>query len=791
VRSPVGLSVLLPALAGLSVPGRGSATAAAPTGPEGPNVKVALLADHDSVAAGGSVTLGLNFKIPNGWHIYWRFAGDSGLPPRVTWTLPQGAGVGQLRFPVPERHVDKAGLTTYILEGQPVLLADFTAPPTASPGTSLRVQGEVAWLVCKEACVMQQQTVSLDLPVVDAADRRKPANQELFESALAALPAGMTDSKYVKVSTALNASAVRPGDEVEAALVLDVASGHHIQSNKPASEFFIPTELIVEPAEGLEPGAARFPPPRVRTDRAGQRQSEFAGRTVIRIPLKANAGLAADQPLRGLVRFQVCNDETGVCFPPETVDWSLRVPLALAGQTAERANADLFSAAAPVSGDGEGGPDSPGAGRRAWPLWKILLGAFIGGVILNIMPCVLPVISIKVLSFVQQAGDDPRRVFRLGLTYGAGILASFLVMAIGVLVLQRQGKAAGWGYIMASPAFVQAMIVVVFGFGLSLFGVFTVTLPGSTTTALGAAEEREGYPGAFLKGVLATALATPCTAPFLAPALGFAFALPSLLMVLSLMTVGAGLAAPYVVLTAVPGWMRFLPKPGLWMERFKQFMGFVLMGTVVWLLWILSQLGDPARVIWIVAFCCFVGLSLWLIGLQNVNTASVKRAATWLSAIAISAGGFFYCFLRTPVNLEWRDWRPGLAEQLASQGYTVYVDFTASWCATCQANKKLVLESGQVRDRLATMQVVLLKADYTRYDPAIAAELKRYGRAGVPLNIILPANRPAETILLPELLTKGIVLAKLKQAGPSLAGKPPELAASGSVDASVAAQTLR
>jgi thiol:disulfide interchange protein DsbD len=741
-----------------------------PAASKPPDVKVSLIADRAGVEPGGTATLGLQFKIPDEWHIYWRFQGDSGLPPAVKWTLPDGATVGELKFPTPNKHVDKANLTTYILEGEPVLLVEFTAPKNAPAGSALSIRGDVEWLVCKELCIRQTATVSLDLPVVASAADAKPANAEQFEEARAALPLGPKAAKHVTVETALSQNAVRPGDKVEAAVVLNVADGHHVQSNKPASEFLIPTDVLVIPIDGVLNGAIKYPAPYVHTDQLGEKQSEFKGKAVIRIPLEAESGFAGNATLGGLVTFQVCNDKTGMCYAPQTVEWSLPIPHAAKGAEVKPTNTELFASAGgdAQSGGSGNGPRQAG-GAPLWPLWKVLLFAFIGGAILNIMPCVLPVISIKILSFVQQAGEHRSRILALGLVYTAGILASFLAMAIVMVILQNQGKSAGWGVLLSNAVFVQVMIFVIFAFGLSLLGVFMVNLPGSATNALAGAEAKEGYPGAFFKGVLAVALATPCTAPILAPALGVAFALPQGLMVLALMFVGLGLAFPYLLLSAVPAWMKFLPRPGMWMERFKQFMGFLLMATVVWLLWILQQLVEPNALIMTLAFLCVLGLSLWMIGLVNVNTPPIKRAATWLTAVAISVVGGFWAFQPEPPGIEWRTWEQGLPERLAGEGYTVYVDFTAAWCATCQANKKLVLETEDVRRRLASMEVVMLKADYTKYPPDITEELKRYERAGVPLNIIYPANKPDSPILLPELLTKGIVFDKLTQAGRSVA----------------------
>jgi len=263
----------------------------------------------------------------------------------------------------------------------------------------------------------------------------------------------------------------------------------------------------------------------------------------------------------------------------------------------------------------------------------VLLLAFLGGLILNIMPCVLPVISIKVLSFVQQADEAPGRVFRLGLTFALGILVSFWVLGLVIIALKAGGRQLGWGFQFQSPEFVIAMVAVVFLFGLSLFGVFQITLPGAAFSTLAVAEQREGYAGAFSKGLLGTVLATPCTAPFLGPALGVAFKSTDLMLLAIFTSIGAGMAAPFLLLTVNPRWLHLLPRPGAWMETFKQFMGFLLMGTVVWLLYPLGDLIGGYGLIWALAFLTFVALAAWVLGRISPLSTSQTRGSLWVLEI--------------------------------------------------------------------------------------------------------------------------------------------------------------
>jgi thiol:disulfide interchange protein DsbD len=408
-------------------------------------------------------------------------------------------------------------------------------------------------------------------------------------------------------------------------------------------------------------------------------------------------------------------------------------------------------------------------------LLLVFLAAFVGGAILNVMPCVLPVLSLKILSFMQQAGENHSRVFAMGLVYGAGVMASFAVLGA---VMVSVGLA--WGGFMQEPLYVLILCTVVFAFALSLLGVWELHLPGIVENVAGSVTTREGYGGAFLNGLMATALATPCVAPFLGTAIGTLVSLPGPIAFSGIMVAGLGMATPYVLLTAFPGWLRFLPKPGKWMITFKQFMGFVLLGTCVWLLWVLQFLVQPVMLVGSLAFLTFVALGCWMIGklslsataartLSTYSTACVAMVVGWYVGFQLLAGGVG--FDADPPTLaadeEWRPWRPGLEEELSQQGYTVYVDYTAQWCTTCQYNKATVLKTDPVKSKLKELGVVMIEADFTRKNPEILKALRKRNRAGVPLNVLIPAGNPAQEIVLPELLTSSIVLDALQKAGPS------------------------
>lgn len=415
------------------------------------------------------------------------------------------------------------------------------------------------------------------------------------------------------------------------------------------------------------------------------------------------------------------------------------------------------------------------------PLWRMLVYAFVGGVILNFMPCVLPVIALKVLAFIKDAQHEPRRVRALGLVYAAGVLVSLLALAALVIGVKAAGHRAGWGMQFSSPVFVVVLTTLILLVALNLFGVFEVTFGGRTFNQAAQLASRRGAAGAFFNGLLTTALATPCTAPFLATAVGFAFAQTRPLILLIFVFVGLGLAAPYVVLSWSPGWLKVLPKSGAWMEKFKIAMGFPMLAAVVWLF---NLAGDyyGKSVLWLGLFLVLVAFAAWIFG-ELFQRGNAHRGLAAAVAGILLVGGYVYALRdqlqwRAPkVNAEvevlpqqssdkidWRPWSPQAVARARSESRPVLVDFTADWCLTCQVNKKVALDTSPVRSELKTVGAVTLVGDYTHTPDNITAELNHYGRAGVPLVLVYPKNPEARPIVLPPLLTPGIVLSALSRA---------------------------
>ncbi len=415
----------------------------------------------------------------------------------------------------------------------------------------------------------------------------------------------------------------------------------------------------------------------------------------------------------------------------------------------------------------------PPGGQRG--LLQFLWLGFLGGLILNVMPCVLPVLSLKIFGFMQQAGEAPRRVLHLGLAYSTGVFVWFLGLAALLVSFRAAGSEEGWGFLFQRPLFLAGLSAVTFVFALNLLGVFEIVLPGGMQNRLSGATTREGLSGAFFQGLLATVLATSCTAPFLGTALGFALGQAAPVVFTVFGAIALGMALPVLLLTARPGWMRFLPKPGVWMERVKQLTGFLLISTILFLLWVLGKIAGVDAVIWAGVLLLALAMAGWIYGTFVSFSSSGGGRAAGLAAIAVlvlGLGGFSFAQIReTPPEsgaIVWEKYSPARLEAAIRAKQPVFIDFTADWCVNCKANERLVLETDVVRAALRERGFLALKGDWTRSDPEITRVLRRYQRAGVPLYLVYAAGNP-EPQVLPELLTQRLVLEAL--AAPSSPSK--------------------
>lgn len=613
---------------------------------------------------------------------------------------------------------------------------------------------------------------------------------------------GATEKKNVEAKLIADTREVKSNLPFRLGVELMMRPGWHTYY-KESGDAGLPTKIEWILPEGFKAGPLEWEKPNKFND-GGIVTFGYHDHTVIGAHIVAPNGLQAGKDLKfkAKVTWLACKES---CVPGgEDVELTLKSvssdALTSAGDVSKFANLGFSGNVQDLPQPHTGAAEAAGAqvsvldtnfNLEGQGESKISLAAYfglalLGGFILNFMPCVLPVIAIKIISLVEQANENPTRVKLLGLTFAAGIMASFLSLAAIVLSIQAAGQKIGWGFQFQYPPFVIAMASVILVLSLSLFGLFYVSAPGGQG-AIDKLASKDGFAGTFFKGVLATVLSTPCTAPALGTAVGFAFSQSSFVILGIFATVGLGMALPYLLLTINPKWMRFIPRPGVWMEKFKEAMGFVLLATVVWLLGILgSQVGEQG-VIWTGYFLTAIAFSVWFVGRFTDLTSSLARKATiYPIAIAIVGLAFYFCVYTRPElalwdkqpaavqaatttasagdDLRWEPFSINALNRRLAENKMIFLDFTAAWCLTCQANEQTVLRNKEVVDKLKALNVVTMKADWTKQDPEITNLLAKFNRSGVPLYVVFPAGKVNSPIVLPEVITPSIVIDKLTQA---------------------------
>jgi len=560
----------------------------------------------------------------------------------------------------------------------------------------------------------------------------------------------------IEASLVVVAPTVEPGKPFEVGLWLKMDEGWHVYGRDPG-ETGLPTEVDWTLPSGFVAGPLQWPQDAAFT--TGTIVSRGYTREVLLLSTvtpPGNAAAPASIPIRATASWLACADQ---CMPG-SAELSLDLPVSNTPGTPDPAIAALF--ARTHAGLGKAQPAAP-ASAAAATLLGTLLSAFIGGLILNLMPCVFPVLGIKIMGFVHQSGADRRKVTMHGLVFAAGVLVSFWVLAAVLLVLRAGGEHLGWGFQLQSPAFVFGLAAFLFIFGLNMSGVFEF---GLAATGVGSSlQNRSGYTGSFFTGVLVTVVSTPCAAPFLAPALGAALTLPPVQSLVLFTTIAAGLALPYLLLSIFPGLVKMLPRPGAWMETFKQVMAFPLYATVAFLLWVLAGQLESDALFAALLGLVLVAMAIWAYGrwAQHGGSARARRLGLGFAALLL-LGGFGLGLPRANHNaIAWREWSPELIADLRARGQVVYVDFTARWCATCKVNKLAVFSSADVARAFETNGVVAVRADWTNRNPAITEALASFGRSAVPFNLVYgPAS--GDPIVLPEVLTAQTVLEAIDRA---------------------------
>jgi len=672
-------------------------------------VRAELLAwAPDGVESGKQVWVGLQLAHIPEWHTYWKNSGDSGLPTVLEWTLPAGITAGEIAWPTPKK-IPIGTLANYGYENTVLL----PVPLTVAPGfdaAQLSIKLKASWLICKKECIPQEGEFALQIPVRSSTG----SSSGIFAAAFAASPQPLAGT----------------GSHVQAgAQVIKLSL-----SGLPATLQGKTLELFPETANVIEP--------------AGAWQQAWKGNVwTAQLPLSAQR---TDSPR--LMPLVVAFDKQAFRIEtPVQGEWPAVAAAAVVSPALEAAlKANAALGAAPVGGS------SPPLGLLA-----ALLGALLGGLILNLMPCVFPVLAIKVVSFTQEKNQAARLAG--GLAYTAGVLLSFVALGALLLGLRAAGEQLGWGFQLQNPAVVAALAALFTLIGLNLAGVFEFGsfLPSRVASL----QAKNPTVNSFLTGVLATAIASPCTAPFMGASLGFALGLPAWQALSIFAAIGLGMALPYLVASAVPAVARALPRPGPWMDTFRRLMAFPMFATVAWLVWVLGQQSGIDGAGALLALLVLMALVLWSLTLRGRARLAIATFSIALGVAGVWAMGqsvikpLDAAGLAAAPSERWQTWEPGRVEQLTAQGQSVFVDFTAAWCVSCQYNKKTTLANSAVLADMDAKKVVLLRADWTRRDPAVTAALSQLGRSGVPVYVIYKPGRAP--VVLSEILSVDDVRAEL------------------------------
>lgn len=660
-------------------------------------VVASLVSSNDSAAPGETIDLALRTILDPGWHTYWRNPGDSGEPVQLDWQLPQGWETGEITWPLPMT-LPTGPIINYGFEGAPLFPVSVTVPETAEPGEIQTLTLDFYYLVCADICIPENGSASIDMPIGESVkdDRWNVLIQDAIN----------TSPKPAPFSAAIR----QEGEEAVLTLA-DLPEGDFSES------YFFP----------FDQGIVAHSEP----------QTVAKGENGIEIRVASEYGWDNGLPdqISGVLSYQ----QNGVRKGSEinvTVGESLDI-----GQVASAG-------------------DAAAVGAGSFTLIGAIFGALIGGLILNLMPCVFPVISMKALSIAKTAHGERAVIRREAWAYTAGVLATFLVLTILLIALKAAGSEIGWGFQLQSPLVVAGLALLIFAVGLNLLGVFefgtSFQNTGSSLTTKG------GVRGSFFTGLLAVIVATPCTAPFMAGAIGYAVAQPVVVTVAVFLALAIGFALPFLLIAYVPRLLKVLPKPGPWMVRFKELLAFPMFAAAIWLVWVVSLQAGSMGLLKVLSAMLLLALAVWAF---KSSKNSIKSLAVLVGVLAL----FVIISIRpgsaTTVDLTQEAWSTERVDELRAEGRPVFVDFTAAWCVTCKVNETLVLEKDKIKQLFLDTNTAFLVADWTNKNDEIAQELERYGRAGVPLYLVFPSgDNSVSAEVLPQVLTYDVVKEAIERA---------------------------
>jgi thiol:disulfide interchange protein DsbD len=703
----LALAVGLPAL-GLGAP------AFAQAGGMENHARVTLVSERAAVVPGDQFLAALKLEIDEGWHVYWRNPGDSGEAPSMRWTLPEGVTAGEFQFPTPEFELISAEIGNYVYKHEVTLPLQVNVPATQAAGAPVAMSAKVLLLICSDICIPERYDVTLTLPV-EAAPRPDAAGSQAIQTAIERSPKNSTGS----------AASQRNGQVFRLAIA--------------------DSEIAAAAA---------------------------AGKTLRFYPAENDGSVSNSKPQ------VITRGPNGVTFELQSTDLAPAGDVQLAGVVAtdgpegqrQAWNVTAPPGAAPAGVSGTAVTAGGGSGEAIGlvQLLGLLGAAFLGGLVLNLMPCVLPVLTIKAAGLVQTA-HNPKESRAHGIAYGAGTLVCFLLLGGIIVGLRAAGEqVGGLGFQLQYAPVVATFALIMFAVGLNLMGLFEM---GSSLMGVGGGlADQGGWKGAFFTGALAAFVGAPCVGPFMAGAIGVAFTQPPHVILLMFAVLGIGMALPFVALSFTPAVARLLPKPGKWMETFRQVLAFPMFLTAIWLLWVLGGQTGADGVLLVAVGGVALVFGIWLA--KKIGGNLMGRMVAGLVILASLVGPVWAsATVKAPVAGQTlaaeagaEDWSTARVTALRAEGRPVFVDFTARWCVTCQVNKRAAIDTDAVRKAFAEHKVAFLVADWTNRNDEIAAELASHQRAGVPLYLMYPANG-GPPVILPQVLTSGIIVQAVEQAG--------------------------
>jgi thiol:disulfide interchange protein/DsbC/DsbD-like thiol-disulfide interchange protein len=691
-------------------------------------MEMELAPERLSIQPGGEFWVALRMRTNPGWYTYWRFGGDAGAGANIDWRLPEGFSADSIVWPYPQLKVMERA-AVYVYEGEAFLLNRLEAPADLEPGTTAELSAHIDYIICNaEGCYPEELEASVRVPVTAEAPPADPRWADAFHETWARVP---VEPAGWEVSAGWRGDRLQLRARPPAGVVPDV----------DGVRFFAGVPELID-----------YPTPQRVSYRNGVLLLELEKSPYAATPAARAAG-ALVVPLAG----------------DDGIPTALNLDVSILGM-------DELAQLVPVGAGGGGLPPT---------LWLALGLAFIGGLLLNLMPCVFPVVSLKVLGFVRLAGERPAEVRRHGFSFAAGVLLSFWALAGLLILLRHAGEEIGWGFQLQSPGFIAFMTFLLFAIALNLGGVFEL---GTSLGRLGTLAPRaSGYTGSALNGVLATVVATPCTAPFMGAALGYALTLSAAGSLLIFTSLAAGMAAPYVVLSLAPALLRYLPRPGAWMETFRQALSFPLFATAAWLVWVFGHQTGVDGVLRLLLGLTLLAMAAWCWGRWGsaLNASRASRLTGRTAAAAFLFVGFALALGSAPLpaadggfgsataagsagarsdgaRIQWEKFSAEAVSRHREAGRTVFIDFTAAWCLTCKVNERVALNVPEVVALVENLDIAMLKADWTTRDPAITRALSEFGRSGVPFYVVYSPDPLEAPRLLPEVLTPAIVIRALQ-----------------------------